>query len=83
MRKKAHTILLTLALTIFCTVFAALLPVSADDSISAVKPFAKHGSVGAEIVFSEEDLTENTIGKHQPTGLLLKMRFEAERYRLL
>ncbi|MBQ4047855.1 MAG: S-layer homology domain-containing protein [Clostridia bacterium] len=71
MRKKAHTILLTLALTIFCTVFAALLPVSADDSISAVKPFAKHGSVGAEIVFSEEDLTENTIGKHQPTGLLI------------
>ena len=71
MRKKTHTIFLSLAISVFCAVFATLLPVSADDSFSAVKPFAKHGSVGAEIVFSEEDLTENTIGSKAPTGLLI------------
>ncbi len=71
MHKKAHTVFLSLALSIFCTLFAALLPVSADDSISAVKPFAKHGSVGAEIVFSEDDLTENTIGPKTPSGVLI------------
>lgn len=71
MHKKAHTVFLSLALSIFCTLFAALLPVSADDSISTVKPFAKHGSVGAEIVFSEEDLAENTIGPKTPSGVLI------------
>ena len=68
---RSRRILLAAILTLVCVFTAAVLPVSATESVSALKPFAKYGMSGATIVFSEEDLTENLLGPRELTGLLV------------
>ena len=71
MRTKFKPIALIAALFLFLCSLALALPASADDAAGMIKPFAKHGRTGAQIVFSEEDFTSNLIGKGKLTGILV------------
>lgn len=56
---------------IFAFMFSAMLPVLAKNTSGKMKDFAKNASPGAVIVFSTEDLGENTVSGDIPTGLML------------
>ena len=71
MRTKFKPIALIAALFLFLCSLALALPASADNAAGMIKPFAKHGRTGAQIVFSEEDFTSNLIGKGKLTGILV------------
>ena len=74
MRKK-HQTFRTLALTLAGVVCScrALVAVRAlaDNSAGVVKPFAKHGIPGAQIVFSAADFQTNQIGGGKLAGILI------------
>ena len=74
MRKK-HQTFRTLALTLagvlcICTALMAV-PALADNAAGVVKPFAKHGIPGAQIVFSAADFQTNQIGGGKLAGILI------------
>ena len=71
MRTKFRPIALIAALFLLISSIALALPAAADDAAGTIKPFAKHGMTGAQIVFSEEDFTSNLIGDGKLTGILV------------
>lgn len=56
---------------IFAFLFSAMLPVLAENASGKMKNFAKNAAPGAVIVFSEDDLSENTVSGDIPSGLML------------
>ncbi len=73
--QKKHQTFRTLALALagvlcICATLMAV-PALADNTAGAVKPFAKHGIPGAQIVFSAADFQTNQIGGGKLAGILI------------
>lgn len=71
MRKSKRRIILGLTTAVCLSLLAMAIPATAETSADAVKPFAKHGMPGAQIVFTESDFTSNQIGDSKLTGILI------------
>ncbi|MBR6772284.1 MAG: hypothetical protein IKM29_02710 [Clostridia bacterium] len=56
---------------VILAIFVSLLPANAENSTPALKDFAKNAYPGAAVVFSFEDIKNNTVSKKQPSALLI------------
>lgn len=71
MRKSNRRIVLALTAAVCLVLVAMAIPAAAESAAGTVKPFAKHGMPGAQIIFTESDFTTNQIGDGKLTGILI------------